>query len=430
MLGRRALGVCVTAALLSGCGGPHAVSFVPGQSVFPSESVRSGIGNSYVSLYSFKGGTDGETPSSALTEFDGTLYGTTTEGGRRCDGVTAGCGTVFTVTAHGDEKVVYAFKGSDDGCDGLGPAAALVALAGLLYGITSWGGCGYGTVFSLSSSGTEKVLHRFKSAKGGEIPLGGLTSADGLLYDTASEGGDRVCDPLAQGCGTVFAMSTLGKERLLYAFKNARDGVQPGGVVAIGKRLYGTTATGGRYNFGTVFSIDRSGTERVLHSFRGKKDGAYPQPGLTLINGVLYGATAQGGNSVGSYLAGIGTVFSVTPNGTEKIIYRFGGSSNDGITPNGALTSVNGALYGTTQTGGGTDACYGVGLPYGCGTVFKVELSGEEQIIYRFGGAPDGYDPTAGLTFFNRKLYGTTNVGGTGPCDYGRGCGTIFALDP
>jgi uncharacterized repeat protein (TIGR03803 family) len=426
---RCTLSAYLAAALLSGCSGSHPVNFVPDESAAPSEALSSGTSSGYVSLYSFKGGTDGEAPTASLTALDGKLYGTTTAGGRRrCDS-DDGCGTVFEVTARGDERIVYAFKGSDGNCDGLGPTGRLVVLAGLLYGVTPWGGCADGTVFSVGLSGNEKVLHRFISAKAGEIPYGGPTLMNGLLYDTATQGGDRVCRPFAQGCGTVFAMSTSGKERLLYGFKKARDGLQPDGVVAIGKRLYGTTAMGGRYNLGTVFAIDSSGTERVLHNFAGKEDGAYPEPGLTVVNGVLYGTTAQGGNSVGSYLAGVGTVFSVSPGGTEKIVYRFG-APGDGITPNGMLTFVDGALYGTTQTGGGTDACYGEGYPAGCGTVFKVLPSGDEQIVYRFTGSPDGFDPVAGLTFFNGELYGTTNLGGISQCGYGRGCGTVFKLAP
>jgi uncharacterized repeat protein (TIGR03803 family) len=421
--------IVALAALLNGCGGSQPGNLLTGQSALPSESVRSAAGSGYVSLYSFKGGTDGEAPTASLTALGGKLYGTTTAGGRRRCDLDDGCGTVFKVTAQGDESVIYAFKGSDGGCDGLGPTGTLVVLGGLLYGATPWGGCADGTVFSVDSSGSEKVLHRFVSARAGEIPFGSPTLANGLLYDTATQGGDRVCKPFAQGCGTVFTMSNSGKERLLYAFKNARDGLQPDGIVAIGRRLYGTTAMGGRYNLGTVFAIDSSGAERVLHSFEGSKDGAYPEPGLTVVDGVLYGTTAQGGDSVGSYLTGAGTVFSVTPGGTEKIVYRFG-PSGDGITPNGMLTFVDGALYGTTQTGGGTDACYGEGYPSGCGTVFKVLPSGDEQIVYRFAGAPDGFDPLAGLTFFNGKLYGTTNLGGISQCGYGRGCGTIFELAP
>lgn len=421
---RRAVGVCAAAVLLGGCGGSHSAALLPDQPAPPSQSVRSEAGSGYDSLYSFKGGTDGAAPTASLTALGGVLYGTTTEGGRTCDGVSVGCGTIFTVSKQGDESVIYAFRGSDSGCDGLDPTGTLVATAGLLYGATPYGGCADGTAFSVSPSGSETVLHRFVTSKRGLIPFGGLTLVNAMLYGTATQGGDERCKRFSAGCGTVFATSISGKEQSLYVFKNAKDGVAPNGVVAIGKRLYGTTATGGRYNLGTVFAIDGSGTERVLHSFTGNTDGAYPQPGLTVVNGVLYGTTAQGGMSVGSYLAGAGTVFSVTPGGKEKVVYRFG-VSGDGITPNGALALVNGALYGTTQLGG-THTCYYL---QGCGTVFKVRPSGEEEVIYDFAGPPDGYEPAAGVTLFQGKLYGTTYYGGTQTV-YGRCCGTIFELSP
>jgi uncharacterized repeat protein (TIGR03803 family) len=421
---KRVVSVCAASALLGGCGGPHSAAPLPGQPAPASQSVRSGAGSGYDSLYSFKGGTDGAAPTASLTAAGGVLYGTTTEGGRTCDGVSVGCGTVFSVTTQGDESVIYAFRGSDSGCDGLGPTGTLVAVGGLLYGATPYGGCADGTVFSASTSGSEVVLHRFVSSRRGLIPFGGLTSVNAMLYGTATEGGNEPCKRFYAGCGTVFAMSSTGREQTLYAFKNAKDGVAPNGVVAIGKRFYGTTATGGGHDFGTVFAIDDSGTERVLYSFRGGNDGAYPQPGLTVVKGVLYGTTAQGGMSVGSYLAGAGTVFSVTPGGKEKVVYRFG-VSGDGIAPNGALALVNGTLYGTTQFGG-THVCY---YFQGCGTVFEVQPSGEEQVIYDFAGPPDGYGPSAGVTLFRGKLYGTTYYGGTETL-YGRCCGTIFELSP
>jgi uncharacterized repeat protein (TIGR03803 family) len=57
-------------------------------------------------VYSFNGGSDGAHPSS-LIKVNGTLYGTTIYGGSEsCEN---GCGTVFSVTPAGAEKVVYTF---------------------------------------------------------------------------------------------------------------------------------------------------------------------------------------------------------------------------------------------------------------------------------------------------------------------------------
>jgi uncharacterized repeat protein (TIGR03803 family) len=56
-----------------------------------------------------------------------------------------------------------------------------------------------------------------------------------------------------------------------------------------------------------------------------------------------------------------------------------------------------------------------------------------EQVIYRFQGGSDGYNPSGNLLADNAgNLYGTTVEGGTGgSCGYNEnGCGTVFQLKP
>ena len=55
----------------------------------------------------------------------------------------------------------------------------------------------------------------------------------------------------------------------------------------------------------------------------------------------------------------------------------------------------------------------------------RVELGGQERVLYSFTGQGDGGDPAADLVFdASGSLVGTTVVGGTA------GCGTVFALTP
>src|SRR5215831_10160160 len=88
-------------------------------------------------LYSFTGKQDGSAPSAELVlGKNGNLYGTTSSGGSTSN-CQYGCGTVFEVTPSGGERVLHAFIGSN----GAYPAGKLVFDAsGNLYGTTLFGG--------------------------------------------------------------------------------------------------------------------------------------------------------------------------------------------------------------------------------------------------------------------------------------------------
>jgi uncharacterized repeat protein (TIGR03803 family) len=101
----------------------------------------------------------------------------------------------------------------------------------------------------------------------------------------------------------------------LHAFaKSGSDGEIPyaGLIQGSDGNLYGTTYNGGASGLGTVFKVTPSGTETVLYSFAGGSDGKHPYGGVIQgSDGNFYGTTYQGGTS------GLGTVFKVTPSGTE-----------------------------------------------------------------------------------------------------------------
>jgi uncharacterized repeat protein (TIGR03803 family) len=133
----------------------------------------------------------------------------------------------------------------------------------------------------------------------------------------------------------------------LYSFKGTPDGADPlAGLAVANGSLYGTTYSGGAGGDGTVFAVSTSGAERVLHSFSGAPDGAYPYADLTELNGLLYGTTAFGGTN-GSLAAGDGTVFEVNTSGTERVIFSFQ-ANTIGALPEASLSNVGGVLYGTT----------------------------------------------------------------------------------
>jgi uncharacterized repeat protein (TIGR03803 family) len=406
-----ALELTVSAA---GCGGNPTAGVLPDR-LAQRRGIAPPSGNGYVSLYSFKGAPDGASPLfGSLIELNGELYGTTVNGGVKCSSPsTLGCGTVFGVTPTGDESVVYAFKGDGSNCDGEAPWGGLVAKGGTLYGTTSWGGCTYGTVFSLTPSGNEDVLFRFDSYAEGVTPLGTLIPSKSNLYGATQSGGAQSCQN--ETCGIVFDVTTSGNERPVYEFKHPRNGEFPNGIIAVRGTFYGTALAGGRNGLGDIFAVDTSGKERALYSFKGGPDGSYPQANLIAAKGVLYGTTTGGGEACVPGSLGCGTVFSFDLKGKERVLYRFKGG-NDGFDPAGVLADVNGVLYGTTVSGGGTGCS--------CGTVFEITTSGKEKILYRFFGSPDGASPEAGLTLFNGKLYGTTSAGGDA------GAGTVYEINP
>lgn len=401
------LGFCVALTTLTGCASRTPTPFSP---MVPSQQAKPAV---YRVLFNFQGG-NGQFPLGSLIEVNGVLYGTTSGGGSH--GLAPKDGVAFSMSTSGEEHVLHDFGATK--ADGNYPGAALLDLDGTLYGTTELGNTeNTGTVFSISTTGKEQLLYSFgEFGPSGMQPSASLTNLGGTLYGTTNFGGES-------SIGTVFGVSASGKERVLHSFGHPykTDGQIPAApLIALRGTLYGTTYEGGTYyrgncgiapcpGDGTVFSITPAGKVSVLHSFGGSGDGVNPQAGLLDVNGTLYGTTLLGGTDQH------GIIFSITPSGTEHIVHRFGGSPNDGDESAASLIDVGGTLYGTTQYGGAN----------GKGTVFSISPSGSgERILHSFGASGDGRGPAAALLYFNHTLYGTTNAGGA----YDKG--TVFALTP
>jgi uncharacterized repeat protein (TIGR03803 family) len=392
---------CITLAACSQATEPSRLPYTPAVKV-ASDGVATPL--NYHVLFSFgsvaSGSSDGCSPHDALTSLGGTLYGTTSEGGHP---VSQSYGTVFSLTTTGKEKVLHDFGATSDGRE---PQAGLTDVAGTLYGTTLDGGAnGDGAVFSITTDGTENVVYSFGTGSGdGKNPAAGLIDVGGTLYGTAQTGG-------AHGDGAVFSITTAGVEKVLHSFGGGHDGRSPdAGLIAVGSTLYGTTLGGGADGDGTVFSITKGGKEKVVYSFgTGSGDGLGPAAALVDVKGTLYGTDDAGGAH------GAGTAFSVTTAGTEKVLYSFGITRKDGKQPEAALIDVGGTLYGTTQVGG----------DHGDGTVFSITTAGSEKVLHSFDIiSGDGAIPSAALLDVNKTLYGTTAQGGQ------HSCGTVFTLKP
>lgn len=235
------------------------------------------------------------------------------------------------------------------------------------------------------------------------------------------------------------------------------DGSSPVGNLIQGSDgyFYGTTSSGGAYNWGTVFKMTPSGHLTTIYSFctlgfPNCTDGAVPSGGLVEgPDGNFYGTTVGGGipegpdqcpqgtpPGAGQYTCG--TVFKITPDGVLTTLHTFcsdveyaGGTPGinaycaDGAIPNGNLVLGNdGYLYGTTAGGGSGNGDYPQYFT-DPGMIFKIMPDGTNfTTLYTFcsvwSGCADGYYPAAGLTLgSDGYFYGTTESGGAGG-------GTVF----
>jgi len=216
---------------------------------------------------------------------------------------------------------------------------------------------------------------------------------------------------------TAVSLAQARTVKIVHNFTGGSDGGNPvdGFVMNPTGVLYGTAASGGDSGLGVVFRVGANGTEKVLHSFAGGTDGAAPNGGVILdANGTLFGTTTAGGAS------GAGTVFELR--GTnEHVLYSFAGGTDGSDPQAGLVMDEAGNLYGTTASGGTS----------GNGTVFELVAptkkggKWKERVLYSFGTGTDGATPISRVNFDAAgNLYGTTSVGGD------NGYGTIFQLKP
>jgi uncharacterized repeat protein (TIGR03803 family) len=349
-------------------------------------------GGNLTTLYSFGDGAAGSVPQAGLIQGkDGSLYGTTQQGGA------SGVGTVFKLRSSGLLTDLYSFTGTDDGA--LPQAGLVQGSDGYLYGTTYGGADGYGTVFKVSPYGPFTNLYSFanvattNSTDGADPEAGLIQGRDGNFYGATYDGG-------YYAAGNVFRITPKGVLTSLYSFFGDDDGANPLAGLVQGRdgNFYGTTSLGGSNSLGTVFRVSTSGQFRSLYSFTGEIDGESPQAGLALGNdGDFYGTAASGGTN------GYGTVFKISSSGQLNSLYSFTGGE-DGASPEaGLVLGSDGYFYGTASQGGSS----------GFGTVFKISAAGALTSLYSFTNGVDGASPDAGVVqASDGNFYGTTPAGG------------------
>jgi uncharacterized repeat protein (TIGR03803 family) len=207
-------------------------------------------------IHAFTGGADGGTGSAGrMILRNGHLYGAATTGG------TYGSGVVFELTPRGVGewafRTIYSFKGQPDGSFPYG--ALLFDASGNIYGTTYYGGANnIGAVYELSprpiGEWNERLLYSFQDGTDGNSPISNLVfDTAGNLYGTTSEGG--------LGSGTIFKLSPVGggqwTETVVHLFQGPPDGAfaYNGMVVDRFGNFYGATVHGGDNDDGSIYKF-------------------------------------------------------------------------------------------------------------------------------------------------------------------------------
>lgn len=291
--------------------------------------------------------------------------------------------------------------------DGSTPQVDLAYSNGFFYGACAFGGSSnLGTLYKVSTNGTGyTVLKNFTGTDGADVQAG-LTLVDGVLYGTAYQGSTDYSS-FSQGSGIIFSVRTDGTGYTVLKYFGGSDGSKPQTrLVFLDGMLYGATVQGGSNNNGTLFKISTNGFGyTVLYNFNNfTHDGRGPA-GLTLSGGVLYGTTTSGG-------AGYGTIYKINTDGSGYTVLK-SFNFNDGSNPQTGITFLGGAMYGAT-TGGGSS---------GNGVLYKMNVNGSNYTVLRNFNGSDGGNSYTTLTSVGNVLYGTTFGGG------GFGYGTVFSMN-
>ncbi len=335
-------------------------------------------------------------PASARLDAQTQLWGLTSGGAM-------GFGSIINLNTDGSGFANFAFENP-----GVNPIADLLESGGKFYGMTPSGGnSGYGVLFEYDpaggGAGSYTVKHHFDGTNGGN-PLGSLIASGGKFYGMTSEGGSN-------GYGVLFEYDPAGGGT--YTIKHHFDGISGStpyrSLIASGGKFYGMTSEGGSKGYGALFEYDPAGggIYTVMHHFNGA-NGGNPLGSLIASGGKFYGMTSEGGRN------GYGVLFEYDPagGGTYTIKHHF--DFTNGGNPYGSLIASGGKFYGMTASGGSDSGVLFEYDPDGAGA-----YAVKHHFDYTNGGNPYG-----SLIASDSKFYGMTFYGG------GSDNGVLFEYDP
>jgi uncharacterized repeat protein (TIGR03803 family) len=377
----------------------------------------------------------GAAPEGGITAgSDGHLWGTCSRGGL------SGNGGVFKYhPGTGTLTFVASFTGTGGSLPGRWPVGELTADAnGCLWGVTAMGGASdAGTILKVEpSTGTVTSVFTFTGESGvarGRLPQAALLRVAGFLWGTTQEGG-------LLNHGTVFRLDPTGPDfTTIVEFGShvptgPTDPASPLCLSGDG-RLWGTTLYGGTANTGTIFNVaPASGLLTVAAEFGDAGlPGGNPAAGLVSDgSGALWGTSNP--------LTSAPLVFKIAEDPTAwQIITRFGEGLGYGAFA-GLEADQAGQLWGLCALGGaaGAGTLYKLDpateilttvLDCGTGTVgaraphFGLTRSGGKLYGQSAGGSADfgtvfSYDPAAGIYSTLGDLSGDSGtLAGRSPVD-------------
>jgi uncharacterized repeat protein (TIGR03803 family) len=373
------------------------------------------------------------------------MYGSAYNGGSRNGGTVyfRSGGTLKPLFSFSDQPFSSSTTPAISRC-GFNPSARLVKDPndGSLYGTTYQGGqLNGGVVFQLvpnadpNKGWTCNVLYSFansgaKAAQGYNSFGGLLRTPDGSLYGTAQFNA-RTKDAngvIIHTGGVVFRLRKTGNAwtyTVLHTFSkpNKASGLVPSGPLTESNgMLYGATFFGGVQDGGVIYRLPIAGAASVdvLHTFNGNAAsqgalfGYSPTQGPLLVDsaGVVYGETTTGGKQIDGSLSTGGVVFQLTPRAQPpfayKVLYNFDNNNTpgNGFRPIGGVAlGPDGFLYGATQFGGAG----------GGGSVFRLKGANKTvfELLYDFPDPALGFKPSGPLSVSaGGAITGTTFYGG------------------
>jgi len=160
-------------------------------------------------------------------------------------------------------------------------------------------------------------------------------------------------------------------------------------------------------NGGSVFSLTPTGTIKVLHTFTAGPNKNYPNgnlPGFITEgpDGKLYGEALFGGIGGCNGYCGNGVLFRVNRDGTGfQVVHEYCSATNctDGTGGGALFAGTDGNLYGTTYSGGANNN----------GTIFRVTAAtGKYEVVFNFNYFVSGTDPSSMVVAKDGTFWGVS----------------------